>query len=223
MNIFGHRGAPGYPRMGENTIASFKKALKCGAHGIEFDVRQCRDGQIVVIHDETVDRTTNGRGRVSDLSYDELRQFDAGFGEPIPLLSDVLDQFGTCCMLNIELKDPGIAKEVKRLILERRLEHHVIVSCFDWQELAAAVPEIPVALLTSKLENLIVTAKNLNAAAIHPRKDCVTASLIETAREAKLQVNVWTVNDPAEISRFRDLGADGIFTDFPERCSMPAS
>ena len=81
--IFGHRGAPGYPRQGENTIASFKKALQCGANGVEFDVRRCADGQLVVIHDETIDRTTTGRGRVADLTYDELRQFDAGFGEPV--------------------------------------------------------------------------------------------------------------------------------------------
>src|SRR5436189_2651233 len=101
---------------------SFRKALQAGANGLEFDVRRCGDGRLVVIHDDTVDRTTNGRGRVANLSYEELRQFDAGFGEPIPLLSDVLDEFGARCVLNIELKDDGIAHEVKRLVLERRLE-----------------------------------------------------------------------------------------------------
>jgi glycerophosphoryl diester phosphodiesterase len=197
--------------------------MKCGATGLEFDVRRCGDGRIVVIHDDTIDRTTNGRGRVASLSYDELCRFDAGTGEPIPLLSEVLDQLGACCLLNIELKEPGIAHDVKRLVLERRLERHVIISSFEWQELTSAVPEIPIALLSSKLENLISAAKDLRAAAIHPRKDVVSATLIEAAREAKLQVNVWTVNDVAEISKFRSLGADGIFTDFPERCSTPAS
>src|ERR1051325_7742856 len=108
--IFGHRGAPGYPRYGENTKTSFRKALECG------------DGGLAVIHDYTVDRTTNGRGDVRNFSYDELRQFDAGFGECVPLLSDVLDEFGARCLLNIELKDSGIADDVKRLVLERRLE-----------------------------------------------------------------------------------------------------
>jgi glycerophosphoryl diester phosphodiesterase len=197
--------------------------MQCGATGLEFDVRRCGDGRIVVIHDDTIDRTTNGRGRVSDLSYDELRRFDAGSGEPIPLLSDVLDQFGACCLLNIELKEPGITPDVKRLVLERRLERHVIISSFEWRELASAVPEIPIALLSSKLENLISAAKDLHAAAIHPCKDVVSATLIDAAREARLQVNVWTVNEVAEISKFRGLGADGIFTDFPERCSTPAS
>src|SRR5262245_46474190 len=76
MIIFGHRGAPGYPRRGENTHQSFRKAVGVGATGLEFDVRRCGDGRLVVIHDDTVDRTTNGRGLVRSLSYDELRQFD---------------------------------------------------------------------------------------------------------------------------------------------------
>jgi glycerophosphoryl diester phosphodiesterase len=217
--IFGHRGAPGYPRRAENTLTSFRRALQCGATGLEFDVRRCGDGQLVVIHDDTIDRTTNGKGRVSDLSYEQLRRFDAGCGDCIPLLSDVLDQLGAECLLNIELKDTGIAADVKKLILERRLERHVIISSFEWQELAPCGPEIPIALLTSKLEGLLPTAHELRATAIHPRKDLVTPTLIRTAREAKLQVHVWTVNDPADMTHFRHLGADGIFTDFPERCA----
>ena len=223
MIIFGHRGAPGYPRRGENTIAAFRKALECGATGLEFDVRRCADGQLVVIHDETIDRTTNGRGRVRNLAYGELSKFDAGFGCPVPLLAGVLDEFGTRCLLNIELKETGIAHDVKNLILERRLEQHVIISSFEWHELVHAVPEIPIGLLSSKLANLISAARDLHATAIHPQKDIVTPRLIDAAREAKLQIHVWTVNDPAEISNFRSIGVDGIFTDFPERCSTPAS
>jgi glycerophosphoryl diester phosphodiesterase len=221
--IFGHRGAPGYPRQAENTIASFKKALQYGANGVEFDVRRCADGRIVVVHDETIDRTTNGKGRVADLTYDQLRRFDAGFGEPIPLLTDVLDTFGTECLLNIELKDAGIMKQVKELVLQRNLERHVIVSSFDWQELAPALPEIPVALLSSKLHNLISAARELGATAIHPHKDIATPAVIQAAREANLQINVWTVNDSAEASAFRSMGVDGIFSDFPERCLTSAS
>ena len=129
--IFGHRGAPGYPRFGENTISSFNKALSCGATGLEFDVRRSRDGQIVIIHDETIDRTTNGSGRVADLTYEELKRFDAGAGDSIPLLSHVLDEFGPRCLLNIELKDPGLGADLKKMLLEKRLERHAIVSAFD--------------------------------------------------------------------------------------------
>ncbi|HYR89253.1 MAG TPA: glycerophosphodiester phosphodiesterase family protein [Terriglobia bacterium] len=218
MIIFGHRGAPGYPRYGENTIACFNKALQAGAGGLEFDVRRCGDGRIVVIHDDTIDRTTNGQGRVAGLSYDQLKVFDAGFGEPVPLLSDVLDRFGARCLLNIELKDEGIAPDVKKLVLERRLERQVIVSAFEWGDLPPLAPEIPIALLTSKVENLFMAARELGAAAIHPRKDIVAASLVAAAREAQLRIHVWTVNEPAEVSRLRQLGVDGIFTDFPERC-----
>jgi glycerophosphoryl diester phosphodiesterase len=217
--IFGHRGAPGYPPYGENTIPSFMKALNCGATGLEFDVRRCRDGQMVVIHDDTIDRTTDGKGSVADFSYDELRKFNAGFGQPIPLLTDVLDQFGTRCILNIELKDTGLGPDLKKLLLTRRLERHVIVSAFDWDELRILPPEVPTALITSKLENLLTAARDCRASAIHPQKNIVTPSLLETARAANLRVNVWTINDVDEIARFRALGVDGIFTDFPERCT----
>lgn len=223
MIIFGHRGAPGYPRRAENTIASFNKALQFGATGLEFDVRRCCDGRLVVIHDDTIDRTTNGRGRVAALSYDQLRQFDAGDGAAIPLLADVLDQFGARCLLNIELKDPEIAEDVQELVLARHLERRVIVSCFDWNELRPLTPAVPIALLASKTSNLIEGAQDLGATAVHPRHDCVTPSFIETAHQANLKVHVWTVNHPADIARFRSLQVNGIFTDFPERCSTLAS
>ena len=223
MIIFGHRGAPGYPRRAENTIGSFNKALRAGATGLEFDVRRCGDGRLVIIHDDSIDRTTNGQGRVANLSYEELCRFDAGGGECIPLLSDVLDQFGTRCLLNIELKDPAIAADVKKLVLERRLERHVIVSCFDWDELKTLTPEVPIALLASKLAHLVEKAHDFGASAIHPRHDLVTRSFVEIAHQAKLGIHVWTVNDPADISRFRSFQVDGIFSDFPDRCSTPAS
>jgi len=221
--IFGHRGAPGYPPKAENTFSSFRKALSCGATGLEFDIRRCGDGRMVVIHDDTIDRTTSGIGRVADYTYDELKKFDAGYAEPIPLLSDVLEEFGTRCVLNIELKDPGLGTELKKLLLEKRLERHVIVSAFDWNELRLFPPEVPIGLLTEKLENLMVHARELCATAIHPRKDVVTPTLLEAARNAKLRVHVWTVNDAAEIASYRSLGVDGIFTDFPDRCTTSAS
>jgi len=221
--IFGHRGAPGYPPQGENTLSSFRKALSCGATGLEFDVRRCGDGRMVVIHDDTIDRTTNGIGRVADLPYEELKKFDAGYGEPIPLLSDVLEEFGTRCILNIELKDSGLGNDLKKILLEKRLERHVIISAFDWNELRLFPPEVPIGLLSSKLENLIVEARERCATAIHPRKDVVTPTLLEAARNAKLRVHVWTVNDVAEIAAYRTLGVDGIFTDFPDRCTTSAS
>ena len=224
MIIFGHRGAPGYPPQCENTLSSFRKALSCGATGLEFDIRRCADGRMVVIHDDTIDRTTNGKGRVADLRYEDLKKFDAGLGDSIPLLSDVLDEFGTRCILNIELKDPGLGVDLKKVLQEKRLEPHVIVSAFDWNELRPFPPEVPIGLLTSKpQENLIVEARERGAAAIHPPKDIATPTLIEAARNAKLRVHVWTINDAAEFAKFRKLGVDGIFTDYPDRWSTSAS
>jgi glycerophosphoryl diester phosphodiesterase len=223
VRIFGHRGAPGYPRTAENTIGSFKKALQCGAHGVEFDVRRCADGRIVVIHDETIDRTTNGSGLVAKLTYDQLQQFDAGFGEPIPLLTDVLDTFGGQFLLHIELKDAGMANDVKNAVLGRNLQERVIISCFEWLELKPFPPEVPIALLSSSLPNLVSSATELGATAIHPCRDIVTPELIEAAHSANLQINVWTINDPAEVPTFRRLGVDAIFSDFPERCLTFAS
>ena len=217
MIIFGHRGAPGFPRRGENTTASFRKALASGAGGIEFDVRRCCDGSLVVIHDETIDRTTKGRGRVCDLSSEQQRQFE------IPLLADILDEFGAQCLLNIVMKDPGIASDVKKSVLERHLEQQVIVSTFEWSDLTPLVPEIPIALLSSKPEYLIASASALGASAIHPRHNIVTKTLIEQAHDAKLRVHAWTVNDPAEMLRLNALGIDGIFTDFPELWATFAS
>jgi glycerophosphoryl diester phosphodiesterase len=176
-----------------------------------------------VIHDQTINRTTNGRGRVADLTYAQLRSFDAGQGEPIPLLADVLDEFGAKCLLNIELKDQGIAADVKEIVLNKTLEQQVIVSSFEWDELRPLAPEVPLALLASRLGNLFAKAAELHAAAIHPQRDIVTRSLIERARDLRLRVHVWTVNEPHEIARLRNFGVDGIFTDFPERCSMLAS
>jgi len=207
MIIFGHRGAPGFPRVAENTRASFQKAVAAGATGLEFDVRRCADGRLVIVHDDVV------RHR----SYEELCRID------VPLLSDVLDEFGSRCLLNIELKDAGIAADVKSLVLQRRLEGHVIVSSFDWNELRSFVPEVPIGLLSWKLENLLSSASELHATAIHLRRDIVTRTLIAAAHEQGLLVYVWTVNDLDEVVRFRDLGVDGIFTDFPERCSTLAS
>ena len=103
------------------------------------------------------------------------------------------------------------------------MERRVIVSSFEWSELQSLTPEVPIGLLTSGLENVIDEARRLGATAIHAQKDIVTPTFIAAAREAGLRLHVWTINDAYEISWFRNLGIDGIFTDFPERCLTPAS
>jgi len=236
MYVHGHRGSPGFPRFGENTRTSFRKAISCGAKGLELDVRRCRDGTIVVIHDATIDRTTNGSGRVSDLTYAQLSRFDAGHGDPIPRLSDVLDEFGPICTLHIELKESGIAKDVADMVVERGLTEHVTLSAFDsddndkdasssWTDLASIGSRLPTALLATRRkiervgrEAFIDSARRLGAQAIHPSRDGATPELIDLARQSKLLVRIWTVNNPREALRWRDLGADSIISDRPEAC-----
>jgi glycerophosphoryl diester phosphodiesterase len=233
MKIFGHRGAPGFPRYGENTIYSFRKALDEGADGFEFDVRRCGDGTIVVVHDHTVDRTTNGTGRVAELSYEQLRVLDAGHGGPIPRLADVLELFGSRCILNIELKEKGLAAGVKDLVAAAGCSHNVIVSAFDtddndaasnstWDELQLFHPEIRTALLATNftisrlgIESFIDHACRLGATAVHPQRTAPIEELLPLARSAGLAVHVWTVNEQADFARFREMGVDAVFSDFP--------
>ncbi len=233
MRIFGHRGAPGFPQHGENTVYSFREALARGAEGFEFDVRRCGDGTIVVVHDHTVDRTTSGAGPVAGFTYEQLLAFDAGYGEAIPRLADVFAKFGSGGILNVELKERGLAEDVKNLIMEAQCFRNVIVSAFDiddndansnssWAELQVLAPEIPTALLATaaKISRLgigsfIDHAIRLGASAIHPQRTAPIEEIVPMARSAGLAVHVWTVNDPEEILRFRAMGVDAIFTDYP--------
>lgn len=231
---FGHRGAPGWPRRGENTISSFNRALELGADALEFDVRPTQDEMLVVIHDLAVDRTTNGHGNVSDMTSAELRELDAG-GDCIPSLEEVFDNFGGHCLLNIELKENGLANLVQGMVLEREIENSVIISAFDsddndpdsnssWDDLADCPYEVKTAFLATnkKIQKMgereyIETAVLRGASAIHPEAKAVTLSLIQIAHTMKLYVNVWTVNQPREILRFKAMGVDGLISDFPDR------
>lgn len=239
----GHRGQPGFPRQGENTMRSFEAALAAGADGLELDVRKTKDGKLVVIHDLAVDGTTNGHSKTSDLSYEEVSKLDAGFGERVPLLSDALDKFAGKYFLNIELKESSMEAMVKKEIVDRGLaglphERSVIISAFDqddndpgcsssWEQLRIFTPEFPIALLaqTSKMRKIgeagfVEKAKEYGAKAIHPEHTGVTRSLIELAHAAGLLVNVWTVNDPEEIRKLKEMGVDGLISDFPERLDV---
>jgi glycerophosphoryl diester phosphodiesterase len=203
-----------------------------------MDVRRCGDGTIVVIHDHTIDRTTNGRGRVRDFSWTQLQQFDAGHGEQIPRLADVLETFGRRCLLNIEIKESGLLAAIRQLIVELHVEDNILISSFDhddnekhassyWEELADPSSVTPVALICSRTKlsrigpaALVTEAARLGAIAVHPQIGSDWSRLLPVVREAGLQVHVWTVNDARDIAQFRDLGVDGIFTDFPERGAL---
>lgn len=234
MLKIGHRGAPGFPRYGENTIASFANALALGVDAIELDVRWSKDNNLVVIHDKTLDRTTNGHGLVSDFTYQELRMFDAGRACHIPLLENILDIFGQHCLINIELKESGLVDEVVHTALTKKA--HILISAFDtddqaeyadssWEELKIWSGRIPVGLLATMekiirigVNNFISAAKEHRATAISLQKSIVRCrpDIIKKAHKEGLSVFAWTVNRSAEVNWLKSLGIDGIFSDCPE-------
>lgn len=220
---FGHRGARGYEP--ENTLCSVRKALELGADGVEVDVYLV-DGRLIVIHDDTLDRTTNGSGPVSGQTFASLRSLDAGHGERIPTLEEVFDVVNRRGVVNVELKGPGTAVPVARLI-EQYLKRpgwsveDFLVSSFDRGQIRQAIellPEIRTGLLIDKVpRGLIEMAKELGVWSIHPSKRCVTRKLVDDAHQSGMKVLVYTVNQPREIASVARLGVDGVFTDFPDR------
>jgi len=232
LNI-GHRGAGGLAP--GNTLAAFQVALDLGIDGVELDVHLCRTGEVVVIHDFTVDATTNGTGRVKDLSLDELKALDAGSwfdarfaGERIPTLAEVFDTVGDRLLVNVELKSfsprtDGLEAEVIRLIRERKLARTALISSFNpfalWRTRRLA-PDLKLGLLYA--HNLPLPLRRAWLAflsrpeALHPDYSMVDEALMARARVNGREVNTWTVNEPDDMRRMIALGVDGIITDRPD-------
>ncbi len=219
----GHRGACGYEP--ENTLRSFRRALDLGADGLELDV-QLSGGELVVFHDAKLERTTNGRGPLRRKSFADLRRLDAGHGEQIPTLREVIDTVARRAFLNIELKGRRTARPVAALLAEylaRGWEpNDFLISSFLRRELKdfreAADSRIPLGLLLVRPTRLwLRSARALGVSAVHPPLRYVRAGLVEKAHEHGLEVFVYTVNTPESIARMRSLGVDGVFTDFPDR------
>lgn len=220
---FGHRGAAGHEP--ENTLRSVRKALELGAHGIEVDVYFV-DDQLVVIHDHTLRRTTNGSGRVANKSFAQLRALDAGLGERIPTLSEVFDTVAHRGVINVELKGPHTAAPVAALIedyVQRRgwRWEEFLVSSFDHEQIQEAkrlAPNLRTGALINRVpRGLAAFAHKLGAYAVNPSQRCVTPALVADAHRRGLKVFVFTVNKPKDIARIAALGVDGVFSDFPER------
>lgn len=208
-------------------MPAFRRAIQLGAHGIELDVHLSADGHVMVIHDETVNRTTNGRGRVHRLTQQQLRTLDASGGRgsftPIPLLSEVLELLaGSEVALNIEIKtdkveQPGLEQAVVGLVAQ--FDVAVIISSFNMGSLAqvrALGPHLETAwLYTGRVFGPQRVAKRLRTQGIHPPFRACTSRLLAAAHEAGLQVRPWTVDKPATISRLAAAGANAIITNDP--------
>jgi glycerophosphoryl diester phosphodiesterase len=220
----GHRGARGYEP--ENTLSSFSKALELDVDAVELDVYVCKTGELVVIHDDKVDRTTNGKGYVVDKSLEDLRELDAGGGQKIPLLSEVLDLVNNKVLVNIELKGVETAESVSKIIREYLEEknwgvENFLVSSFDHPELRKFkdfMPKVNIgALITGIPETYAEFGERLNAYSVNLSAEFINEKFIDDAHKRGLKVLVWTVNDGDEMKKLKALNVDGMFSDFPDR------
>lgn len=223
--IFGHRGACGSEP--ENTVRSVRRALEMGANGIEVDVYRI-DGRLMVIHDDTLERTTNGRGSVFGKSFEEMRALDAGMGEKIPVLEEILEVLQPGVLLNIELKGPDTAMPVADFIEEKVGQGHwcqedFVVSSFDHpglRKVKSRLPGIRLGALFEKADSsLVARAVDLGAWSLHIHRRLVSDAIVAEAHGKGLKVFVYTVNDAPDIRMLRDLGVDGVFTDYPDRAA----
>lgn len=222
--VIGHRGAMGHET--ENTLASVQKAMDLGVDMIEIDVFKIQSGEIVVFHDETVDRLTNGPGKIEEYNAFDLRQLIVNGGHKIPMLQDVLKLIDNRVALNIELKGDDTADKVNH-IMNYYIENNgwspnnFIISSFKWDELRKMRklnPNVQIAVLTEENPvDAIPVAKELNAVAINPYFKNLDLEIANQIREAGLKIYVWTVNEDFDIDAMKRIGVDGIITNYPER------
>jgi glycerophosphoryl diester phosphodiesterase len=230
--VIAHRGASFYAP--ENTLPAFELAFQQGAQAVELDVKLTLDGQIIVMHDASVDRTTEGQGRVSALRWAEIEQLDAGTWKsdrfkntPVPLLKNLLETLADRLLFNIELTNyatpfdrlPGA---VVQLVKHMGLEHRVLFSSFNpWTLLRVwrRAPEIPIGLLVHERQPRLsrwLLRWLVPHQAWHPSDELIRSSqIVERVHRTGRLVNVWTVNQPQRMQELLDWGVDGIMTDDP--------
>jgi len=217
MLKIGHRGARAYEP--ENTLRSFKKALELDVDAVELDVRRTKDGEIVVIHDAEVDRTTNGRGLVSGLTLEEIKELVTEKGEKIPTLEEALDFLDKRVRILIELKEMGLEERVLSLVHERGLGKNVIIVSFLEEALRKVRElndEVETGLIYVRHGNPIKAALELKANYLLPLYRFTHTANVQKAHENGLKVIVWTINKQEEVSEYMKKGVDGIASDRPD-------
>ena len=231
--VFAHRGSSVYAP--ENTLAAFRLAVEQGADAIEFDAKLSADGQVVIIHDQTLQRTAGAPGKVGETSLAEMKKLDAGSsfspdfsGEPIPTLSEVFDAVGSSIFMNVELTNyasprDALPEKVCELIKRYGVEENVLFSSFNPLALNRAhriLPQVPLGLLALPGPSGLLARSFLGRwwvpyQALHPEAKNTTRSLVENVHRRGRRVHVWTVNDAETMQRLFDWDVDGIFTDDP--------
>ena len=216
-SVYAHRGASiEYP---ENTLSAFRRALELGVQGIELDVHLSADGVPVVIHDETLDRTTNGSGPIAEMTVAELQALDAGRGEKIPTLAQVLDLVGDRMHIDVEIKANSAGEAVLSQLQGRNARW--LISSFDWDVLRYVrshdVDAMLWPLTAGATDEAIEVARELGAPALAILHKAVDEDIANHLKDERLGFWVWTVNDPEQARTYADWGAIGICTDDPAR------
>ncbi len=232
MDIFAHRGASGtFP---ENTLASFKEAARLPIYGVELDVQRTKDGVLVINHDEKIDRTSNGKGYIRDMTFEEIRSYDFGSwkgeqfaGEKIPTLDEVLELFRvTHHMINIELKTdvfeyPGLEDDVIATVKSHDMMERVLFSSFDHEIVERIIKKAPNnevgALFMKILINLDEYGKMIGTNALHVSLVAAKRQAVKKAVEAGNRLRVYTVNTTEDYDQMEELGISAVFTDYPEK------
>ncbi|MBT2258387.1 glycerophosphodiester phosphodiesterase [Priestia megaterium] len=230
-----HRGASAYAP--ENTIAAFDKAVEMKADYIEIDVQRSKDGKLVVIHDTTVDRTTDGSGKVGNLTFDELRNLDAGgwkgeqfAGAQIQTFDEILDRYHGKIGILIELKAPelypGIEENVAKKLKERNLDkpqnEKIIVQSFNhnsMKKMNKLLPKVPIGVLTSSSADTTEQALqefSTYADYFNPSYGIVTPDLVNQVHSLGMKIGSWTVRSQEAANFLLDVGVDAIITDYPD-------
>jgi glycerophosphoryl diester phosphodiesterase len=223
--VIAHRGASG--QRPENTLAAYSLAVEQKADCIEIDLHLTRDGQIVVTHDEGL-AGLGGQGEIADATLAEVRRLDAGGGEPVPTLDEVLDGFGPRIPFNLELKQStrgpyeGLEAKTLRAVRERALLGETLFSSFYdpvLRKLREQSDDARLALLISRRfpDRWPERARRLGASALNPEDALVDRAMIEEAHAAELAVYVYTVDDPRRMATLLEWGVDGLFTNHPDR------
>ncbi|MEK7140829.1 MAG: glycerophosphodiester phosphodiesterase family protein [Patescibacteria group bacterium] len=221
--LIGHRGV--MELRPENTLSSFQEALRYPYISmVELDVHRIPSGELVVIHDNKLDRTTNGKGYVMNKSFSYLRSLDAGDGEKIPTLEEVLDLIDKKVVVNIEIKGSGTAQGVAET-LERYIENgwkiqNFIVSSFyptELKKIKELMPDINIGIILDKShKGYVKLAEKMEVFSIHPKVELVTKKFLDDAHKHGFKVFAWMLKNPEKIRKMERLGVDGIFVNNPE-------
>ncbi len=216
--IIGHRGASAYEL--ENSFSSFETALKMGAGIIEMDVHLSIDGEVIVIHDEKINRTTNEKGQISKMTLEKIKTLKLKNGQEIPTLREVLERFKGQCQFLVEIKDKGAALSSYDIAKELDMLDDIVFSSFygPWLlNLKSKDKRVRIGFITKdKKQNNVQIASSLKAEAILFDKNIATRDIIDEAKTEELDVYIWTLDKSKIMKKFIEMGVDGIITNKPD-------